>query len=119
MIYSLYKKGGNIYGLLTEIDDALNCLEKNVRDDTYNRRGSLHERVGRMARYLLNQPGGMDWIGAGKCMAEENIKDYIIGKMNEYARRITQNRNWVRPVGPGTGGWAGRRNTSIRMRSIK
>lgn len=117
-IYSLYKKGGNIYGGFTEIGDMLDCFEKNVKDKRYKRGGPLHERIQRAAAYIEANPMGVNWGSFLACMAEENAKDWIIGKFNELARNITKHPYYRRPVGPGTGGWAFRNNTAIKMRSI-
>lgn len=117
-IYDLYKKSGNIYGGLTELKDMLDCFEKNVKDKHYKRGGLLHERVARAALYLEANPLQVKWGSFLACMAEENAKDYLIGKMNELARQIVKNPYYVRPVGPGTGGWMSRHNTSIKMKDI-
>lgn len=116
-IYTLYKRAGNVYGGMTELKDMLDCLEKNMGSGKWPKL-PLHERLQRAANYIQNNPRGVKWGSFLGCMAEENAKDWLIGKMNQLARQITNHPYYVRPVGPGTGGWASRNNTSIKMKDL-
>jgi len=97
----------NIYGGLTEIQDALGCLEKNTSGERPRYKG-LHQRIMVLANALAENPRSLNLGGFVSCMVKENIEDAVIGKANQLANRITQNKDWVRPVGIGAGNWATR-----------
>lgn len=100
---------GKIYGKLTEMGDALDCLEDNMkgyrkpRDDN-----GLDQRMIRAAAFLYQHPNDVDWKGFAKCMVVNNVKDAVIGKANQLANRITKSPYWKRPVGVGRGGFSQR-----------
>lgn len=107
-LWDLYKKAGDIYGGLTEIADVLDCLEKAAGKDYRAPRG-LAERVAAMAGHI-NAGGQMNWTGALKCMAVNQVTDFVIGKANDIASKaVTRNRHYRRGVGYGTGSWIQRR----------
>lgn len=99
---------GDFYGTLTELGDGLECYEKALG---IRRKGGLHERLLRAAsatadgykrdwNFVL-----ADFIG---CLIVSNAGDYVIGKANKLANRITSDPYYVRPVGVGRGGFVQR-----------
>jgi len=96
-----------IYGALTEIQDALGCLEKNTSAERPRYKG-LHQRIMVLANALVENPRSLNIGGFISCMVKENVEDAVIGKANKLANRITQNKDWTRPVGIGTGTWSQR-----------
>lgn len=101
-------KIADLYGKLTEIKDGLECYEKSMG---IRPKGGLHERLLKAAIVTAERGITAEKFGAFvKCMIVENVQDYVIGKANQLANRITKNEYWKRPVGVGRGGF------SVRMR---
>lgn len=103
---------GSLYGSLTEVKDALKCIEKNIAG--HRVKGGLAERIARAAHAIADNPNRVKWDaddrgpGVMECLVANHIEDAVIGKVNQLANRITRNPYWVRPVGVGAGSWSQR-----------
>lgn len=109
---------GDIYGILTELGDYMDCLEKAFYGKTHRQRTSgryrpLQERMLQLAIDLWNKPDQMWWEGAVSCMVINGAQDAAIAKFGDLAKEITKSPYWVRPVGPGAGGWNLRINSGV------
>lgn len=113
---------GKLYGFITEIGDAMDCLinaihagmpqviEGGVKVPKPRPAGTTPQAK---AAFIVNNKRFIDFEVFARCMVTENFKDAVIGKANQYANRITKNPYWVRPVGVGAGGWASRNAASF------
>jgi len=95
---------GDFYGKLTEVKDALKCIEKNTKG--YRPKGGLFARMANLSAHIYRNPHSVDWRGVGDCLVANQIEDAVIGKVNQLANQITKSPYWVRPVGVGRGGFA-------------
>lgn len=98
----------DFYGRLTELKDALKCIEKNTKG--YRPKGGLFNRMSNLAGHIYARPHSVDWVGVGKCLVANHVEDAVIGKVNQLANQITRSPYWVRPVGVGRGGFSMRMN---------
>jgi len=116
-LYGLYQRAGDNYGMLTEIGDALDCMEK-AAGRGYKAPKGLHNRIAKMADHLASG-GGMNMGQLGGCLISNQVSDYVIGKVNQIASQAAvSNPYWRRPVGPGAGSYM-QRNMRPRFRSIR
>ena len=99
---------GRLYGAFTEWDDAMDCLNKAMPGNPCPKSMSMHERTA----CILSRLGQADPGKAETCMAQENAKDFAIGKWSRMGSDAFGKRGregWHgRPVGPGFGGWGAR-----------
>ena len=70
--------------------------------------------------YACKEADQWDWKKAAEALAENQFKDWAIGKANQLANRsITKHPYYRSPVGIGTGGWAQRSATGLPMVKMK
>lgn len=115
---------GRGYGGLTELEDAMDCMIKAIKDGTPTviaggkRRPKPYQgkTMQDKARYIVQNRRFIDWRSFAQCMLISHAKDKIIGKVNRAATKAaTQNPYWKRPVGPSAGGWARRSVSMVPM----
>lgn len=104
---------GDVYGILTELGDYMDCLEKAFYGRTHKQRPSgryipLQERLLMLGIDLYRNPDRMWWEGAVACMVINGAEDRAIAKFGDLASEIAQSPYWKRPVGPDFGGWKSR-----------
>lgn len=99
---------GDFYGKLTEVKDALKCIEKNTKG--YRPQGGLFTRMANLSGHIYRNPHSVDWRGVGSCLVANQIEDAVIGKVNKLANQITKSPYWKRPFGVGRGGFSVRMN---------
>lgn len=99
---------GDFYGKLTEVKDALKCIEKNTKG--YRPQGGLFTRMANLSGHIYRNPHSVDWRGVGSCLVANQIEDAVIGKVNQLANQITKSPYWKRPFGVGRGGFSVRMN---------
>lgn len=102
-----YGKAGKLYGFLTEIGDALDCVEKHFNAPTGPKlAGGMAGRALRLADAIYHNPNALDVPNFLACMIEQQLQDKLIGKASGLANQITKSPYWVRPVGVDAGHWA-------------
>lgn len=93
---------GKAYGALTELGDAMDCLVGAIKGGKGSPGKTLQER----AAYIVRNREKIDFPEFVMCMATQNFKDAVIGRVSGAADSITKDPYWRRPVGPSAGGWA-------------
>lgn len=92
------------YGWLTEMKDALKCFEKSLG---VRPKGGLHDRIIAVATRAVERGITVEqFADVQDCMRSNDARDFVIGKANRLANRITKNQYWRRPFGIGRGGFA-------------
>lgn len=106
-----HSKLGDLYGKLTELGDALDCLEKAmIKRPPGPKPRTLQDRLINAATRIYHNPHSVDWPKFVACVIQSNFEDFVVGKANSLANNITKNKYWTRPVGVGAGGFAVRMN---------
>jgi hypothetical protein len=124
------RRAARVYGALTEVGDALDCLSKAAPSNAYwvhtkgagghlqkgvdkhpGAHGPLHERAMALLEPVLNNQ--IDWGKFGTCLGRETFKDLVIGKLSRagavsYGRQVERGYAPKRPVGPGFGSFSQR-----------
>lgn len=110
-IPSFFHKAGKVYGAWTEASDFLDAMYAGLPDRVKRR---WHDDFDK-AQALWDHWEQWDWQKAAWAFAENQAKDYAIGRANKAAQRaLTRSPYWKRPVGPGAGGFQQRNVTRFR-----
>lgn len=106
-----------VWGALTEVDDALDCMEKSFKknpDPRHLKHVPINHRLDLRLYRLIREAnaGNIDWQAFVNCMAVNNFQDKIIGRLGGGAARQL-NRSPYAPRGRayrgfGTGGFSTR-----------
>jgi len=92
---------GGLYGAATEVKDVADAIAKSMPSDyqkAYRQTPGLHNKLA----FLLRNWRKIDAANAILNVAEDQLKDYVIGKSNSMASKaITKSPYWRSPRGPG------------------
>lgn len=98
---------GKLYGLLTEIGDGLDCVEKAMYGKV--QKMTLQNRIDKVMNDLYYRPNKFLTEDRVRlmiyCMGLTNAQDFAIGKVSGLANEIVKSPYWVSPKGFDFGGW--------------
>lgn len=108
---------GGVYGGLTEVGDAMDCMQKSFKknpDPAHHKHAPIPQRFDLKVRRMVSEAaaGNIDWQKFVECMAFNNAQDAAIGMANRASSRRLQNNPYsprrTSPIGWGTGGFSTR-----------